>query len=97
MKATERHKLKENEFARSVAQARQVVDQRRGDVMKIAMVLIALLVAVGAYAWWRSSREARANAAHCRAVIPDAFWAELVHEGLIDPEAPVPAARAVRP
>jgi TolA-binding protein len=63
MKSTERHKLKENEFARSVAQARQVVDQRRGDVMKIATALIVLLAIVGGYAWWRSTREARANQA----------------------------------
>ena len=63
MKSTERHKLKENEFARSVAQARSVVEQRRGDITKIVVAVVALLVIVGGYAWWRSSREARANQA----------------------------------
>jgi len=63
MKATERHKLKENEFARSVAQAREVVGHRRGDVIKLVVALIVLLAIVGGYAWWRSSREARANQA----------------------------------
>ena len=55
MKSTERHKLKENEFARSMAQARIVVEQRRGDVTRIAVAVIALLPIVGGYAWWRSS------------------------------------------
>ena len=63
MKSTERHKLKENEFARSMAQARSVVEQRRGDITKIFVAVIALLVIVGGYAWWRSSREAGANQA----------------------------------
>jgi TolA-binding protein len=61
MKSTERHKLKENEFARSMAHARTVVEQRRGDITRIVVAVIALLLIVGGYAWWRSSREARAN------------------------------------
>lgn len=63
MKSTERHKLKENEFARSMAHARAVMEQRRGDVTKIAVAVIALLLMVGGYAWWRSAREAAANKA----------------------------------
>jgi TolA-binding protein len=61
MKSIERHKLKENEFARSVAQARSVVEQRRGDITKFVVAVVLLLAAVGGYAWWRSSRDARAN------------------------------------
>jgi len=38
----------------------------------------------------RSAAEAEANLAHCRAVIPRAFWQELKHEGLIAVDAPVP-------
>jgi TolA-binding protein len=63
MKSTERHKLKENEFARSVAQARSVVEHRRGDITKFVVAVVALLLIVGGYAWWRTSREARANQA----------------------------------
>ena len=55
MKSTERHKLKENEFARSMAHARTVVEHRRGDITKIIVAVIALLMMVGGYAWWRSS------------------------------------------
>jgi D-threo-aldose 1-dehydrogenase len=36
----------------------------------------------------RSVREVEANLAHVRAPIPDAFWDELRHDGLIAPEAP---------
>ncbi len=39
----------------------------------------------------RSTGEAQANLAHCRAEIPEAFWDELEHERLIAPGAPVPA------
>jgi TolA-binding protein len=61
MKSTERHKLKENEFARSMAHARSVVEQRRGVIVKIAVAVVALLLIVGGYGWWRSAREAAAN------------------------------------
>ncbi len=39
----------------------------------------------------RSAAEADANVAHCRAVIPHAFWDELKRERLIAADAPVPA------
>ena len=39
----------------------------------------------------RSADEVAANAARMRAVIPAAFWAECVRDGLIDPAAPIPA------
>jgi predicted negative regulator of RcsB-dependent stress response len=63
MKRTERHKLKENEFARSVARARTVMDERRSDITKAVVAFVILIAAVGGYAWWSLSRDARANAA----------------------------------
>ena len=63
MKSTERHKLKENEFARSMAHARQALDRQRGSITKIVAALLLLLIAVAGYSWWRSAREARANEA----------------------------------
>ena len=63
MKATERHKLKEDEFARSVARAKDVVQSRQGDITKIAIALLVLILAVAGYSWWRSSGEASANQA----------------------------------
>jgi tetratricopeptide (TPR) repeat protein len=61
MKSIERHKLKQNEFARSVAHAREVVEKRRGDIAKGVIALVLLIAAVGGYGWWRASRSARAN------------------------------------
>lgn len=63
MKATERHKLKENEFAKSVAHATDLVQSRGGDVTKVALFLLVLILLVGGYTWWRSAREGQANAA----------------------------------
>jgi TolA-binding protein len=61
MKRTERHKLKENEFARTVEHARDVVAQRRRDIFTVIVAAAVLLVLVGGYTWWRSARNARAN------------------------------------
>lgn len=62
MKRTERHKLKENEFARSVARAREALETRRRDITVALVVAIVALVAIGGYTWWRQRSEARANA-----------------------------------
>jgi TolA-binding protein len=61
MKSTERHKLKENEFARSVAHARDVLGTRQRDITVIATVIGVLLLGVAAYLWWNQSRDAKAN------------------------------------
>ena len=61
MKSIERHKLKENEFARSVAHAREALETRKRDITVIASVIVLLLFGVGAYVWWSQSRDAKAN------------------------------------
>src|SRR4051794_24549634 len=61
MKSIERHKLKENEFARTVAQAREVLDTRKRDITTMLVGLIVLAVAIGGYVWWRQIRSAGAN------------------------------------
>jgi TolA-binding protein len=61
MKRTDRHKLKENEFARTVAQARDVVQSRGAEVTRLVLVAAVLIAIVGGFFWWRSSREAAAN------------------------------------
>jgi tetratricopeptide (TPR) repeat protein len=63
MKATDRHRLKENEFARTVARTRQVLDTRRKDITAVLIVAVVALAAVGGYTWWRQSRNAQANTA----------------------------------
>lgn len=61
MKATERHKLKENEFARSVAGARQMLETRGRDLGVLVLVVVLAIVAIGGYTWWRQSRNNKAN------------------------------------
>lgn len=62
MKRTDRHKLKQNEFARAVIRARQSMMARRADITKVLVALVVLLVLAGVYGWWRSAGESAANA-----------------------------------
>ncbi len=55
MKSQERHKLKENEFARTVAHARDVMASRQKDIGWAVVVVVILLAIVGGYTWWRQS------------------------------------------
>jgi TolA-binding protein len=59
MKSQERHKLKENEFARTVAHARDAIATRQRDVVWAVAVVVALLAIVGGYAWWRQATASR--------------------------------------
>ena len=61
MKSTERHRLKENEFARSVGRAREFIDTRRRDTTAIAVVIVAAILLAGGYGWWRHARDGKAN------------------------------------
>ncbi|HET7619389.1 MAG TPA: tetratricopeptide repeat protein [Vicinamibacterales bacterium] len=61
MKRIERHKLKENEFARTVERARQTIAERQREVTIATVAVIVILIAFGAYSTWRSSRASRAN------------------------------------
>ena len=62
MKSIERHKLKQNEFARTVAHARATMQTRGAQLTKVVLAIAVVVVLVGGYAWWRSSSNARANA-----------------------------------
>lgn len=62
MKSTERHRLKENEFAHTVARTREMVDQRRKEIATIAIAVIAVSVAVGGYFAWRVWRDNKSEA-----------------------------------
>ena len=61
MKSIERHKLKENEFAHTIAQAREVLDARK-QTLTTALIAIAIaVVAVGGFVYWRSTKDVKAN------------------------------------
>jgi len=61
MKSIERHKLKENDLANTVARTRELVDQRRNEVMVIVIAVIAVTAIVGGYLAWRASRDGKAQ------------------------------------
>ena len=80
MKSKERHKLKENDFARSVARARTVVETRQSDITRLAIAAIVIVAVVGGYSWWRQSRNAKAGAALAEALA--------IYEAPVVPPAP---------
>jgi TolA-binding protein len=62
MKSTDRHRLKENDLAYTVARTRQIVEQRRKEVIMVVIAVIAVTVVIGGYLGWRASREGKADA-----------------------------------
>jgi TolA-binding protein len=83
MKSTERHKLKQNEFAQGVANAREMLETRGRDIGTLVVVVGVALALVAGYTWWRSSRDGRANT--------------MLAEALAIYEAPVVTATAPAP
>jgi TolA-binding protein len=83
MKSEERHKLKENQFARSVIGATAALEGRQRDITLGIVVVVALLVAVGGYTWWSQSKTERA--------------AEALGNALATYQAPVVPAPEVAP
>lgn len=61
MKSTERHKLKGNDFAASVARARAVITDRSREVTTTVIVIVVAVVLVGGFFGWRASRDAKAT------------------------------------
>jgi len=61
MKSTERHKLKENEFAHTMARTRDMVTQRQREITTTVVIVVAAIVLVGGYFAWRTSRENKAQ------------------------------------
>jgi TolA-binding protein len=81
MKSEERHKLKENQFARGVLGATSALEQRRRDITLGVVGVVVLLAIVGGYTWWRQSRADSAAAALGTALA--------VYEAPVVPPAPV--------
>ena len=85
MKSKERHKLKENEFARTVAHAGDLLQTRGRDMVTLTVVIVVALVLAGGFAWWRQSRNAKANA-----LLASALSVE--EAPVIAPTAPAPGS-----
>lgn len=88
MKSTERHKLKENDFARSVTAARQMVSSRQRDIVRVVVLAIVVLALIGGYSWWRQSRHAKASAALAEGLA--VFEAPVIAPAAPAPGSPVP-------
>jgi TolA-binding protein len=61
MKSTERRKLKENEFAYTVARTRELMQQRQREITLLTTVVIAAVVLVGGFFLYRSNRNEKAD------------------------------------
>jgi hypothetical protein len=61
MKRIERRKLKENEFERTMAQARDVVVARRQELTLTIVAIVAVLVVIGGYFTYRNARNNKAT------------------------------------
>ena len=61
MKRIERHKLKENDFAESVAKARVALGERQGQVTTTIVAVVAVLLIAGGFFAWRASRNSKAT------------------------------------
>jgi len=61
MKGIERHKLKQNEFEKTVAQAREAVAARQREITTAVVAVVAVLVIAGAYFAYTSSRNGKAT------------------------------------
>ena len=85
MRSKERHKLKENEFARTVAHATDLLQTRRRDMVTLTVVIVVALVLAGGFAVWRQSRNAKANA-----LLASALSVE--EAPVIAPTAPAPGS-----
>ena len=88
MKSIERHKMKEDDFARSIARARDVVDSRRRDLTLLFVGILAVILVIGGYTWWRQARQAKANTALASALA--VYEAPVVAPAKPAPGSPMP-------
>jgi TolA-binding protein len=87
MKSQERHKLKENEFVRTVERARGALETRKRDITWAVTVVVVLLGVVAGVIVWRQSRAARATDLLATALA-------IYHAPVVPPAAPAPGSPA---
>jgi TolA-binding protein len=61
VKSIERHKLKEDEFARTVRVSKERFEQHREDFGRLAVAALVVVALAGAYVWWNSARNEKAG------------------------------------
>ncbi|HEX5473212.1 MAG TPA: tetratricopeptide repeat protein [Vicinamibacterales bacterium] len=85
MKRIDRHKLKENDFARTMERARDLVVERQRQITALTVAIVAIVVIVGGYTWWRSSQNTHANGALATALA-------VAEAPIVAPPAPAPGS-----
>ena len=83
MKRSERHHLKENELALSVARVRGQFDEHRRLVIAVGAIVVAAIVLVGGYFMWRRNNEAESRARLTQAMV--------IEQAQVVPPTPPPA------
>jgi TolA-binding protein len=71
MKRAERHHLKENELARIAASARETVEEKTGQIVGIAIAVVAILAIAGGYYWWTARVQNQAGRLLADAMLVD--------------------------
>jgi hypothetical protein len=92
MKSKERHKLKENEFARTVAHASDLMQTRGREVTTYATVIVVALLLAGGFALWRQTRNAKANGLLASALAVEE--AQVIAPSAPAPGSPIPVQQA---
>lgn len=90
MKRTERHHLKENELAQTIARAREFVGTRTRQITGVAIALVVLVIVVGAIAIVRQQSRSRGDDLLAEAMV--ALNARVVPPSARGTEDGVPAA-----
>jgi TolA-binding protein len=83
MKRTERHRLKENEVASTVARAKETYEHYHTPILAAGIVILVVIIGVAAFVTWRSQTDSRS-----REMLADAMT---VAQTRVAP-APVPGA-----
>lgn len=87
MKRIERHKLKGNEFAETVAKARDVFVERQQTVTATVVAIVAVVVVLGAFMAWRTTRKNHATESLAQALA-------VAEAPVVAPAAPAPGSPA---
>ena len=61
MKSTDRHKLKENDFAQTVARTREMVNERPRETATVVIAVLAVALVLGVFFAWKASRDGKAT------------------------------------
>ena len=93
MKRIERHHLKDNELATTLAGISHVVDARRRQLLYGAAALLAIVVVVLGFSTWRRQQQSRGQELLAEAMV--ALNARVVPAGAAGPEGDAPAAAQI--